>query len=182
MRRRGKQVEIGAALDALTRRLDRKGGGAYTAARVTTAWSRVAQGMVAAHTTGACLSDGILVVYVDGNAWATHLTAAAEQYRTAVNDELGDELVTGLRFVVSRKVAQEHRLRSDEQETLDPGRGERVPSVALSETELAQVRVSVEEIPDEELRAAVLRATVKDLEWKKGLAEANGPQRPSGSV
>jgi hypothetical protein len=46
---------------------------------------------------------------------------------------------------------------------------------------MAQIESSVAEIPDAELREAVLRATVKDMEWKKGLAAKNESQeRPQG--
>jgi hypothetical protein len=50
--------------------------------------------------------------------------------------------------------------------------------VPLSENELAQVTASTASIPDAELREAVLRATVTDLEWKKGIALRNSRQKP----
>jgi hypothetical protein len=172
--RRGKQTDLRPALDAMMRRLDRGSGGAYTAARILSAWGRAADGVVSAHTTGAHVREGALVVYVDGNSWATHFSAMGEQYRVAVNEELGEELISTVRFVVSRKVADEHKIRSAEQETEDFYRADETASVSLTDIELDQVRSSVAEIPDAELREAVLRATVKDLEWKKGLAAQNG--------
>jgi hypothetical protein len=132
--------------------------------------------MALAHTTGAHVRDGVLTVYVDGNSWATHLTALGEQYRTALNKEIGQELISGMRFIVSRKVADEHKLKSAERDTENFYRADDVEPIPLSARELEQVRSSVGDIPDEELREAVLKATVKDLEWKKGLAAMNGPQ------
>jgi hypothetical protein len=131
--------------------------------------------MVASHSTGARLGDGILVVLVDGNSWATHFAASSEQYRAALNKELGEELVSGIRFTVSKRAVQESVARNAHPaaENEDAGENEVVP-VPLSETELAQVAASVNRIPNAELRTAVLRATVKDLEWKKGLSARNG--------
>jgi hypothetical protein len=100
----------------------------------------------------------------------------SEQYRTALNKELGQDLISAVRFVVSRKVADEHKLRRDERETDDFYRADDVEAVPLTALELDQIRASVADIPDEKLREAVLRATVKDLEWKKGLSAENGPQ------
>jgi hypothetical protein len=138
------------------------------------AWDLVADGVVSSHTTGAHLREGILIVYVDGNSWATHFTAMSEQYRRALNEALGRELVSGMRFVVSRKVAEQHRLRRNEEETEEFYQRDSIDPMPLSDEELAQVRASVAEIPDGELREAVLRATVKDLEWKKALDAQTG--------
>lgn len=176
MKRKGKPTELGAALDGVMRRLDRKNGGAYTAARVMLAWDRTAGEGIAKHTTGAHLRDGVLIVYVDNNSWATQYTAMAEHYRTLVNEDLGEDLVSAVRFIVSRKVAEQHKLRQAEADLDEFYRESEVPSVGLTRNELAQIESSVAEIPDEELREAVLRATVKDLEWKKGLAARNWSQ------
>lgn len=176
MRRQGRQTELGPALDGVMRRLDRKSGGAYTSARVILAWDRLAGEGIAKHTTGAHLRDGVLVVYVDNNTWATQYTAMAEQYRTSVNKELGEELVSSLRFTVSRKVADEHKLQRAEADLEEFYREDDVPPIPLTPLERAQIESSVAEIPDVELREAVLRATVKDLEWKKGLAMRNEAQ------
>jgi hypothetical protein len=174
--RKGKSTDLSPALNSILRRLDRGSGGAYAAARVLAAWGHVADGVISAHTTGAYVREGVLIVYVDGNSWATHFTAMSEQYRIALNEELGQDLISAVRFIVSRKVADEHKLRQSESETEDFYRADTVEPVALTPVELDQIRASVAEIPDEKLREAVLRATVKDLEWKKGLELENGPQ------
>lgn len=176
MGRRGRQVSLPLALDSVVKRLDRKSQGGYTAAKVVSAWEKIAAGILSSHTTGTHLRDGVLVVYVDGNSWATHFTAEAERYRAAINRELGQELVQAVKFVVSKRVSAEQRLKRAEEDTLNFYGADEVAPLPLSETELLQVKASVADIPDEELRQAVYRATVKDLEWKKGLASQNGPQ------
>ena len=182
MRRQGRQTNLGPALDGLMRRLDRKNGGAYTSARVLLSWDRVSGEGIAKHTTGAHLRDGVLVVYVDNNSWATQYTAMAEQFRISINKELGEDLVSALRFTVSRKVSDAHKLRRAEVELQEFYREDDVPSVPLSDLERAQIEASVAEIHDAELREAVLRATVADLEWKKGLSARNEAQARRESV
>jgi hypothetical protein len=174
MKRAGKQLSLNTGLDALVRRLDRKNGGGYTAARIGAAWSKCAGDMALAHTTGAHLRDGTLVIYVDGAIWATELTGMAEQFRVSMNEELGQELVKEIRFTVSRKVARAHQLQAADRETEQFYVEDVVKSVPLTPLERAQIEASVSEIADLELREAVLRATVADLEWKKGLRTRNG--------
>lgn len=170
MKRKGKQSELGPTLGALVRRLDRAGGGGYRQSRVGRAWGTIAGEAVLAHTFGAHLRDGgELVVLVDSPIWAAELSSLSEHYRQAVNEEIGENLVRSVRFTVSKKVAQERALDkalADSEESIAVDRCE---SVELTPQELAQVEASAASIPDAELRRAVLRATVADLEWKKGL-------------
>lgn len=175
MTKRGRQTDLGSALDGVVGRLDRRNGGLYEAARVKAAWRKVADGILLSHTTGVHLREGKLIVFVDGNTWSNHFTAMSEPIRTALNKEIGQDLISELRFIVSRKVEEAHRLESAEREAETYHEPDAVDPVPLSEVELAQVRASVQEIPDEELREAVLRATVKDLEWKKGIASNSKP-------
>ena len=178
MKRHGKQVQLGDSLHAMIGRLDRKTGGGALSARAGSAWLAVAGPTVLKHTTGAYLKEGTLIVYVDSPAWATELSAMSEQYRTAINTEIGQELVSAVRFTVSRKVVAEHRIVQTAQETEEFYREDDVPSVELSSTEYDQVVDSVAPIEDEELREAVLRATVKDLEWKKGIEAHKSREEP----
>lgn len=169
MRSKGKQVTLAAALDGVVRRLDRGTGGAYLQLKAKNAWSRVAGPAVLSHTTGAHLRGKELVVYVDSNAWGTELSALSGHYLQAIEAELGKGTVSSLRFTVSRKVKEEARLVRIEAEALAASEEEKVASIPLDDSELEQVRRSVESIGDEELREAVLRATIADLAWKKGL-------------
>jgi hypothetical protein len=162
----------------LVRRLDRKGGGAYQQSRIGQAWLTIAGPAVIAHTTGAHLREREMVVFVDSPLWATELSALSEHYRASVNKELGEELVRAVRFTVSKNVDKEKRIERVLLESEEHHEQDKVEPVDLSENELAQIESSVAGIPDEELRRAVLRATVADFQWKKGLkarAERQGP-------
>jgi hypothetical protein len=178
MKRHGRQTQLGDSLQSLLGRLDRKGSGGGTSAEVGSAWITTAGPTVQKHTTGAYLRDSTLIVYVDSSAWAHELSAMGERYRTAINERLGKELVSAIRFTVSKKVVEEHRIVIAEKEQVDFYKEDDVPSVPLTEAELAQVEASVAGIPDAELRETVLRATVKDLEWKRGIAARNSREEP----
>ena len=174
MSRSGKQTHLGDALGKVLGKMDRKSAGAYAAVRVRAAWEAVAGAMVAGHTTGAHLRDGELVVYVDGPVWANELAAMSETYRTRLNSELGQELVRSVRFSVSRKVEAERQVAVAEDESGRFYDEDDVDPIPLTEAERTRVEESVSGIADTGLREAVLRATVKDLEWKKGLADRSG--------
>lgn len=162
----------------LMRKLDRKGGGAYLQTRVGQAWIKTAGPAVYAHTTGAHIREGELVVFVDTPLWATELSALSEHYREAVNKELGEMLVKSVRFTVSRNVEKEKRIDRQLLESEQHLDQDKVEPVALSDSELAQVESSTSSIPDEELRRAVLKATIADLQWKKGLKARGEAQEP----
>jgi hypothetical protein len=172
-KRRGRNVELSNALGGLVERLDRKAGGAGTQAKLVRLWEDTAGPIVTAHTTGVHLRDGVLVVYVDSNARANDMSALSEIYRTTLNSGLGKEVISKVTFTVSRKVMDEMRLSAQEADLEEFYREDDVEPVALTENELAQIRASVASIPDETLKQAVLSATVKDLEWKKGIAARN---------
>jgi hypothetical protein len=178
MKRRGKQTQLETSLRAILGRLDRKSGGGADSARVGAAWVAVVGTTVQGHTTGAYMRDGTLIVYVDSPVWATELSAMSERYREALNEEIGQELVRTIRFTVSKKVVEQHRIVSAVREHDDFYQEDNVPSVPLTPAELSRVVRSVAAIPDSELREAVLRATIKDLEWKRGIAARNARQRP----
>ena len=178
MKRRGNGVNLSSALDNVVGRLDRKGGGGYQSVKVAKAWERIAGPLVLSHTTGAHLKGDRLVVYVDGAAWATELAAMAEQYRVSLNADLGQDRVSAVSFTVSRRVAEEHRIRSTEEEAAASYSEDQVDPVPLSEGERAQVEASAAMIPDEELREAAIRATVRDMEWKRGISARNARQAP----
>lgn len=178
MKRAGRQIHLSSALKGIVARLDRKSGGAYSLARVSAVWTDVAGQSVSAHTTGAHMRQGTLIIYVDSAIWATELTAMSEQYRMTINERLGEDLVREMRFSVSKRVAEEHGLRRQEEQLDGFYDADVVEPVSLTESERAQVESSVSVIRDEELREAVLRATVRDMEWKKGIAARNAREAP----
>jgi hypothetical protein len=181
-KRHGKSTDLEGALEGLLGKLDRKNAGAWTAAKVTALWEEVAGPIVGSHTTGVHLRDGALVVYVDSHARANDMAALSERYRTEMNSGLGKELISKVSFTVSRKVVDGHRADARERETEEFYKEDDVEPIPLTDRERAQVEASAAAIPDKELRDAVLRATVKDLEWKKGIAERNSRETPREGV
>jgi len=181
-KRHGKSTALDSALEGLLRKLDRKNGGAWTSAKVAVLWEEVAGPLVGAHTTGVHLRDGVLVVYVDSHARANDMAALSERYRVEMNSGLGKDLISRVSFTVSRKVAEGHRFEAHERETEEFYKEDDVESVPLTDLERAQVEASVGAIGDEKLREAVLRATVKDLEWKKGISLRDSREEPRGGV
>jgi hypothetical protein len=177
-KRTGKKVSLGKALDTVVGKLDRKSGGAGTQARLMGLWEETAGPMVVAHTTGVHLREGTLVVYVDSNARANDLSALSEIYRTKLNSGLGKEAIGRVTFTVSRKVMDDMKYVAEEDELEESYREDDVEPIALTGVERAQVEASATVIPDETLREAVVRATIRDLEWKKGIAARNGRETP----
>jgi uncharacterized surface anchored protein len=75
---------------------------------------------------------------------------------------------------VSREVSAERRRASrEERETEEDS--QRVEPVPLTASELEEVRQSVSAIENQELREAAFRATVKHLEWSRGIQGPKGP-------
>lgn len=124
---------------------------------------------MAAHTTDAHLREGELVIHVDSQAWATELSALSGPYREAIQAEMGEIPVTSIRFTVSKRVKARRDLERAEDETEEFYRPDDTTPVPLTEHERRQVEESAAVIQDEELRQTVIRATIADLEWKKGL-------------
>lgn len=172
IRRKGTQIDLAQALRRIERRLESRAGGSYVQVKVAAAWEKVAGPAVLEHTTGAYLREGELLVHVDSNAWATELSSMAGPYLEAFRKEMGQTPVSGVRFTVSQRVDQRRRRVLDEEAREEFYRPDPSPSLPLSDVELAQVKESVLVIEDPELREAAIRATVADLEGKKGRAAA----------
>ena len=135
-------------------------------------WEEIAGDTVLSQPTGAHVKRGELVVYVDSPIWATELSALSGEYQKRLNAALGKEAVTSVRFTVSRKVGEERAFRAREMAAEAEAEKDRVDAVPLTESERAQVEASASAIEDDALREAVVRATIADLEWKKGLSRA----------
>ncbi len=136
MKRRGKQGQLADSLQGLLGRLDRKNAGGAVSATVGAAWLSIVGPSVQGHTTGAYMREGTLIVYVDSPAWAHELSAMSERYRGAINEKIGEELVREIRFSVSKKVSEQHRIISSEREKDDFYHEDDVPSVPLTPEEL----------------------------------------------
>jgi predicted nucleic acid-binding Zn ribbon protein len=172
--RRSGQTTLGSALGGYIRRIDR--GGGLTQASVIEAWPEAVGPDIARHTAGLHVREGELIVYVDSPVWATELTALSAQLVKSLNEHLGQDLVRAMRFSVSRKVETQRNLEAQEQEDASFYSRDRVESVPLSEAEIEQIRQSASAIRKPALRDAVVRATVKDLEWKRGLEQRDAEQ------
>jgi hypothetical protein len=121
---------------------------------------------------------GEVVVYVDSPLWATELTSLAEHYRRALNEEIGKRAVRTVRFTVSKKVQDTKRTERLEHQTDEFYEQAEVEPVPLTGAERDQVEASVAAIDDEELREAVLRATIADMQRKKGMAARESREKP----
>ncbi len=174
MAKRGTSTDLGAALGKLVKRLDRSSGGGWRNVRASEVWPDVVGPTISAHTGRVFLRGGELVVNVDSPIWAAELAAMSETLKARVNQALGKEDVSSIRFAVSREVSAERRRAGREELEADQG-AHRIEPVPLSQTELDAVRESVSAIESAELREAAFRATVKHLEWSKGI---EGPKRP----
>lgn len=162
-------------------RLDTQGGG-RDRARAITAWRQVAGDGVFAHARGFALREGELLVFVDTPVWANELAALSEIYRTGVNERLGKEVVTSIRFAVSRKV--EEAVRFDEEDaSAEKARTEDlVAPVTLTEDERDAVAAMAAVVGNDELRETVIAAATAHFEWRKGIQARNEAQRASQSA
>lgn len=174
-------VEVAARLLG---RLDRTGAGRGQA-RAIAAWRDAAGPEVASHARGFVLRDGELLVFVDVSVWANELSVLAEHYRGAVNERLGKEVVSSIRFAVSKKVSEERAWEAiDTAAGAETEAGKTTP-VPATETEVAQIRHMASAVKNDRVREAVVAAAIRNLEWRKGLdalsAAQGAAQRATGA-
>ncbi len=169
---------LGDVLGSFVKKTDKSGR--LKEARVFEVWQEIVGAQIAAHTHSMRLVDGELQVAVDSATWATELTAMSEDLRRRVNSSIGENLLRKMRFTVSQAVEMERAEEEREQQTARGYGGRSVEPTSLTAEELEAVRRSVSVIHDPDLRDAALRATVADLEWKKGQEAANVAQGGSG--
>ncbi|MDP2181786.1 MAG: DUF721 domain-containing protein [Actinomycetota bacterium] len=159
-------TSLGRALGSFLRRAVK--GGRLAAARVASAWPQACGPQIAEHTAGIFIRGRELVVYVDSPIWANELAAMSEHLRVAVNSVLGEELVSSIRFTVSRKVVEEATLAAAATDKEALYNKDKVDPVPVTEAERAQIEREASVIGDEGLREAAINAQVRDYEWKKG--------------
>jgi len=174
---------VGSIIGGLWGRLDRTGEGA-SRARAIEAWRTVAGDEVAAHARGFALRDRELLVFVDSAVWANELSVLSENYRVAVNERLGKELVGSIRFAVSKKVAEVQGHEAEDDSHALASRRERVEPRKASDDEIEGVRRMADVVKDPALREAVVAAALAHLEWRKGIeadtAAEKAVQRATG--
>jgi hypothetical protein len=174
-RRATGQSDASSLARSVLGRLDR-GGRALEHARIVSLWNRIAGPDVSAHTKGAALREGELLVFVDSPVWATELAVLSEHYRTALNTELGKDVVGSVRFSVSRKVDEGRRMDAENAAVVERAE-ERVEPVPATPTEIAQLRHMVSAVKSVAVREAVMAAAIRNLEWRKGLEARNASQK-----
>lgn len=178
--RRSKAVSLGDALKSYVGRLDKEGK--LKQAQVIDLWESMVGDRIVAHTKAQGLRDGELLVAVDSSVWANELSSMSEHLRVRLNKKIGQEEVRSIRFTVSQSVEKEQRELDELKAAECRYGGSRIAPIPLSPEERAAVETSVAEIEDEALRETALRATIRDLEWKKGLEASNVAQNEAGGL
>ncbi len=143
---------------------------------MTEVWPEAVGAEIARHTAGLHVREGELVVYVDSPVWATELSALSAKLVSSLNECLGQDLVSSIRFSVSKKVSEQRSREAVEQEDEAFYDEDKVQSRPLPQDEIEQIRQSAAAIRNPDLRETVIRATIKDLEWKRGLEQRDAEQ------
>lgn len=88
---------MSATVDALLRRM---GWTEHVeVASVTARWREVVGDQIADHCEPVSFDDGVLVLRASSSAWATQMQLMSGQVRHRLNEELGREVVSELRFI-----------------------------------------------------------------------------------
>lgn len=164
--RKAEPVQLGDALRRYVRSFDKKGS--LDKAAVISVWRDVVGASIDEHTRVEGFRGAELLVAVDSPAWATELSFMAEELKSRLNTKMGQDLVSCIRFTVSASVSREIEEVGAEKRIASRYRDEVETPAPLSPGELRAVEKSVETIKDTDLREVALRATVRDLERKKG--------------
>jgi len=179
MSARGKTTSLGGGLRKLMSRLDKQGH--MTTASVIDVWDALVGPEIAQHTNIEGLRGTELLVAVDSPVWANELQAMAAQLVERLQQELSNTPVKTMRFTVTKFVSQRRVERAAEEDSQGRYSGQKVEPVALSAEELAAVERSVAGIENESLKDAALKATVRDLERKKGQERLNTSEKAPGA-
>jgi hypothetical protein len=116
-------------------------------------------------------------VFVDSHAWASDLSLMSEHYLAALQSGAGKDVVTSLRFAVSRKVTQDKQREDEDLEGFEAAHASLVEPGQVTETERQQLKMMAAGIHDTELREAVIAAAIAQLEWRKGIEATNEAER-----
>ena len=174
MSRRAKKTQaFGDAAERVLGRMDTSGK--RYGARVVGVWSEVVGPGIARHTQGFAFREGKeLVVFVDTPAWANELSLMSGDLMRRINERIGDESVSSLRFTVSKRVATERAWKATIDESEAAYEPDTVEPEALSDVERDQAAHVAAVIDDPDLREIVLRVMMKDLALKKGARGSAG--------
>ena len=108
----------------------------------------------------------ILIVYVDESIFAAELNARREMIKLKFLERF-NERIDEFRILISRgRYKENHPFREEEPE---PFYVDDVRPVPLSSEKLMEIDEGIADIPDENLRKALKKAMISDLEWKNGI-------------
>lgn len=141
---------------------------AVVAAAVLEAWGEVAGAEILKHTEGARFRKGELLVHVDSSAWANELQLMSEHLRERIDERLGKETVTSIKFTVSRKVGDRNRRKAAEDDKDHFYSARRTVGRDLTEREKEAVSEVARHVPDAGLRDALRRAMEASLRIRGG--------------
>ena len=180
MRRSRDPVSLGDGLKRVAKGLG--GKGFEDQAGVTAVWAEAVGDDIAKHARVSGVRKGELLVHVDSPVWAAELSAMSSHLTERINEALGKNVVVSIRFNATNEIEKVRTERAESEEAATRYRDRVVVPVPLTETEKMRVEESFAAISDEPLRAAAVRAALRDLEWKKGAQAAKvahgGPGRP----
>ncbi|MCL2024810.1 MAG: DUF721 domain-containing protein [Coriobacteriia bacterium] len=86
------------SLDRLVNRLDPAGTHLKQQSGIAQAFREIAGPTVSEHTTSIILRDTTVMVTVDDAIWAQELSFLAHEYAQKINEKLGADVVTSLKF------------------------------------------------------------------------------------
>jgi len=175
--RKGKGVRLNRALQDWLRAADPQGR--HSQAKAVSVWEEVAGEEVCRHTVGTAVRKGELIVHVDSHAWAAQLSLMADDFKQRINSALGENLVTGVSFTVSRTVEDERERARREEESGRRYGGEKVTPAPLAKAEMVEVERQTRCLKNGALKEAATGAQVRSLEWEKARKARRRKRRPS---
>ncbi|RMF43795.1 MAG: DUF721 domain-containing protein [Deltaproteobacteria bacterium] len=123
-------------------------------------WEQVVGTQIARHARPLRMRDRVLEVRVDQPVWMQQLRMMAPQILQKLNNALGEQLIDEIYW---------RRGRVDQppaaEETFRP------PRAALDSEERRRIEASLPPLADPELREALLRARIREAEYRKALAQ-----------
>jgi hypothetical protein len=103
----------------------------------------------------------------------------SEHYRAAVNERLGKEVVSSMRFAVSKRVAEDRSIESEDAAAEESLAREQAAPVPLTQTEHEQLALMASAVKSERLRETVIAAATAHLQWRKGIEARNAAEKAS---
>lgn len=165
--RRSKAERVGDVVESILKRSDTRGG--LRSARVCASWKDVAGPAAAAHSRAVRVTDGELVVAVDSPAWASEMSLMRSRYLQALQERVGKEAVTAIRFTVSKHAAQRREAADEPRAAGEPDRD------PITDAEADAIRADVAaRVRDGALLEAIVKARIASR------ARPRKPQRDTG--